>query len=90
MVDRLCGSIPITTRPIALSSHDSDKACRRGGQRYFERDRPFSSHNLVTVTDGRTPCESHAANSRAADMGRTSPGTSTLARPGLSRTSTLK
>jgi hypothetical protein len=49
---RLCGSTPITTRetPLFLVAAitallTSNRIDRRGGQRYFERGSPLSSHS---------------------------------------------
>ena len=42
VADRLCGSIPMMTRPMPPSSLDPTVDDRRGGQRYFELGRPLT------------------------------------------------
>ncbi len=75
VAERLCGSIPMTTWPIAVLLLDPAPTFEPGGQRYFEQNKPLLSLSLLTAAPGpRRPCESHtpSVGSRFASDG---PGT---------------
>jgi hypothetical protein len=69
VTDRLCGSIPITTRSITiLLTLDPAGRISEDGQRCFEQSRPFSSHASPRCTTGpHAMREPHQAERWAAD-----------------------
>ena len=61
--DRLCGSIPTTTVPIAPSAQSAGDHGGEGGHRYFELRKPLLSLSLPTTAPGpRRPDESHTTS----------------------------
>jgi hypothetical protein len=58
VADRLCGSIPMITPAVLLLRHSTNRLAQ-GGHRYFEQNRPLSSHPLPGARQDRKPDESH-------------------------------